>query len=423
MSARKPKSALPDPSPAAVGLVDDVRGILRHARQAAYVATNFLMVEAYWKIGRRIVLEEQEGKERAEYGTNLIRFLARQLGEEFGRGLSVANLWNFRQFYRAFPSEEILYTLRRELSWSHWRLLMRLESPAARDFYIREAADHAWSTRALERSIATRMYDRFLSEPATAKSAKPLPQQLLKDPYILEFLGLPEVPQPRERRLELALVSRLQAFLMELGKGFSFVGRQVRIGTETADFYVDLVFYNYLLKCFVLIDLKTTKLTHQDIGQMDMYVRLFDDLKRGPDDNPTLGMILCTDKDETVVRYSVLADSQQIFASKYRLVLPSEEELAAELERRHILPLPPTSEVPWMAQEAPSVLSQPSSADPSVAILPAPADPSASPFGKRYAAQTVTLTPAHLAALHAGQTLALDIQDEYVAHLCLEPHA
>jgi predicted nuclease of restriction endonuclease-like (RecB) superfamily len=327
-------------------LLDDVRAILQDARGKAYTTANAAMVDAYWRIGRRIVEEEQGGAARAGYGSQLIRHLARALGEEFGRGMSVANLKNFRQFYLTFPDAGRRYALRSELSWTHWRLVMRVENPQARDYYIQETARQGWSSRALERAIETHSYRRLLQAPESAVPAaqQPNPLHLLKDPYILEFLDLPERPEPGERQLEDALVSRLRDFLMELGKGFSFVGRQFRVSTETAHFYVDLVFYNYLLKCFVLIDLKTRKLTHADIGQMDMYVRMFDDLKRGEDDNPTLGIILCADKDETLVRYSVLRENQQLFASKYRLVLPSEEELRAELERRHILDWPQSGE-------------------------------------------------------------------------------
>jgi predicted nuclease of restriction endonuclease-like (RecB) superfamily len=279
------------------------------------------------------------------------------LGDEFGKGLSVANLWNFRQFYLTFPElgksytlrsqssgDEKLYTLRRELTWSHYRLLMRVEDADARAYYIHEAADQGWSSRQLERNISALSYERLLKAPKTTKAAKadartpaPAPQDLLKDPYVLEFLGLPESGERDEHGLEDAIVGRLRDFLMEMGRGFSFVARQLRVSTETGHFHIDLVFYNYLLKCFVLLDLKTRKLKHQDIGQMDMYVRMFDDLKRGPDDNPTLGIILCADKDDTIVRYSVLSESRQIFASKYRLILPSEDELRLELERRHIL--------------------------------------------------------------------------------------
>ena len=328
---------------APVSLVDDVRGILRQARGKAYAAVNTTMVEAYWRIGQRIVEEEQGGSARADYGSHLIRNLARALGEEFGKGISVANLKNFRLFYLTFPDAGKLYSLRSQLSWTHWRLVMRVENPGARAYYIEETARHQWSSRALERAIQTRSFDRLLQAPQQSTTATPAlspnPLELLKDPYILEFLDLADHDHG-ERQLEEALVARLRDFLMELGKGFSFVGRQFRVSTETSHFYIDLVFYNYLLKCFVLIDLKTQKLAHADIGQMDMYVRMFDDLKRGQDDNPTLGIILCADKDETMVRYSVLSESQQLFASKYRLVLPSEEELQAELQRRHILDWP-----------------------------------------------------------------------------------
>ncbi len=323
-------------------LLDDVRAILQEARGTAYAAANAAMVDAYWRIGQRIVEEEQGGAARAEYGSQLIRHLARALGEEFGAGMSVANLRNFRQFYLIFPDAGKRYALRSELSWTHWRLIMRVDNPQARDYYIEETARQQWASRALARAIETRSFERLLKAPEAVAPApeKPNPLHLLKDPYILEFLDLPAGRSPSERQLENALTTRLRDFLMELGKGFSFVGRQFRISTETTHFYVDLVFYNYLLKCFVLIDLKTKKLSHADIGQMDMYVRMFDDLKRGDDDNPTLGIILCADKDETLVHYSVLSESQQLFASKYRLVLPSEEELQAELERRHILDWP-----------------------------------------------------------------------------------
>lgn len=326
-------------SPSLSSLLNDVRAILQEARGKVYAAANAAMVDAYWRIGRRIVEEEQGGAARAEYGSQLIRHLARALGEEFGQGMSVANLRNFRQFYLTFADAGKHYALRSELSWTHWRLIMRVEDSQARDYYIEETARQGWSSRVLARAIETRSYQRLLQAPESDIPAhqKPNPLHLLKDPYILEFLDLPDRGDFSERQLEDALVTRLRDFLMELGKGFSFVSRQFRVSTETTHFYVDLVFYNYLLKCFVLIDLKIRKLTHADIGQMDMYVRMFDDLKRGEDDNPTLGIILCADKDETLVRYSVLSESQQLFASKYRLVLPSEEELQAELERRHIL--------------------------------------------------------------------------------------
>lgn len=317
-------------------LYNDIRTILQKARRKAYSAINTTMVEAYWSIGKRIVKEEQRGKERADYGVKLIKNLSIALNAEFGKGFSVANLWNFRQFYLVFPNKEKIYTLCRELSWSHIRLIMRLDNPKLREYYLKESNSQEWSVRQLERNINSHYYERLLSSSDKGNKSiieKKNHRDFIKDPYVLEFLNLPEKSGLKESAIEKAIISNLQEFLMEIGKGFSFVGRQFRISTEATHFYIDLVFYNYLLKCFVIIDLKTTKLTHQDIGQMDMYVRMFDDLKRGKDDNPTIGIILCNDKENTVVKYSVLKDSEQLFASKYRLVLPTEEELKAELER------------------------------------------------------------------------------------------
>ncbi|MDQ5767071.1 PDDEXK nuclease domain-containing protein [Thiothrix subterranea] len=328
--------------PATERFFADIRGILADARKQAYASVNTVMVLAYWKIGQRIVEEELAGKGRADYGHYLIRNLAKQLGDEFGKGFSLANLKNCRQFFLTFPEFEKGYAVRSQLPWTHYRLIMRVENPQARDYYLHEAATHQWSSRQLERNLASHYYERLLVVPNPTDQPESLPDKLptgefIKDPYVLEFLDLPETGLYRESTLEAAIITKLQPFLLELGKGFSFVGRQFRISTETSHFYIDLVFYNYLLKCFVLIDLKTTKLKHQDIGQMDMYVRMFDDLKRGADDNPTLGIILCADKDDTVVRYSVLNDSQQLFASKYLNILPSEDELRRALEARHVL--------------------------------------------------------------------------------------
>ncbi len=321
-------------------LYSEIKSILSNARQKAYTAVNFAMVEAYWLIGKRIVEEEQNGKDRARYGEQLIKELSIALTSELGKGFSVANVWNFRQFYQTFPDSQILYTVCRELNWSQLRLIMRIENPKARTYYLEEAGKEHWSVRQLKRNIDSFYYERLLSsqDKQTDLSAQGLfekvsPRDFIKDPYVLEFLELPEHPATLERDIESAIIDNLSKFLLEMGKGFSFVGRQFRISSESKHFYIDLVFYNYLLKCFVLIDLKTTELSHQDIGQMDMYVRMFDDLKKQTDDNPTIGIILCTRKDETVVKYSVLKESEQIFTSKYRLVLPTEEELVAELER------------------------------------------------------------------------------------------
>jgi predicted nuclease of restriction endonuclease-like (RecB) superfamily len=313
----------------------DVLVILREGRNKARTAVNFTMVQTYRQIGERIVEQEQQGNKRAEYGEHLIKKLSRYLGDNLGRGFSVANLWNFRKFYLTFRENPTHCV--ENLSWSHIRLIMRIEDEKVRTWYLNEAREQNWSVRVLERNIKTRCYDRMLS---TQKFAIPAKKEvnaidssdMIKDPYVLEFLGLSENIRSSESDLEFAIIEHLREFLLEMGRGLSFVGRQFRISTETSHFYIDLVFYNYLLKCFVVIDLKTQKLTHQDIGQMDMYVRMFDDLKRNDDDNPTIGIILCADKDETIVRYSVLKESRQIFASKYKLVLPTEEELIAELE-------------------------------------------------------------------------------------------
>lgn len=319
---------------------DDIKELLRSARKNSYIAINSIMTQTYWKIGQRIVEQEQEGKERANYGQFLIKKLSKALSEEFGSGLSVANLKNFRQFYLTYPDEKS-YTLCNLLTWSHIRLIMRIPIEAERNFYINETRSQNWSVRQLERNIQSHYYKRLLSSqevqlPIICSERCENVKDFIKDPYIIEFLGLKEDISYLESELETAIIQHLQKFLLEMGKGFSFVARQMRISTETSHFYIDLVFYNYKLKCFVLIDLKTTKLTHQDIGQMDMYVRMFDDLKREEGDNPTIGIIFCSDKDETVVKYSILNDNAQIFASKYRTVLPTEEELQNELKRNSL---------------------------------------------------------------------------------------
>ncbi|GHV76289.1 hypothetical protein AGMMS49942_11100 [Spirochaetia bacterium] len=313
----------------------DVSALLQVARNTAYRAVNSVMVQTYWKIGQRIVEQEQNGKDRANYGDYLIVNLSRYLGDTFGKGFSEANLWNFRKFYLTFP--ELSTQCVENSTWTNIRQIIRLDDARERDYYVREAAEQNWSSRTLERNIRTGYYRRLLSsQKITKKSNIPVisdATDFVKDPYVLEFLNVPEYLTGKETQLETALISNLQKFLLELGKGFSFVSRQMRVSTETDHFYVDLVFYNYLLKCFVIIDLKTQKLTHQDIGQMDMYVRMFDELKRGADDNPTIGIIFCTDKSETMVKYSVLKENKQIFASKYKTILPTEAELAAEIER------------------------------------------------------------------------------------------
>lgn len=323
-----------------MSLIQDVVRILQSARQNAYRAVNTAMLEAYWQIGKRIVEEEQFGEIRAAYGEGIIKQLSKDLSREIGKGFSVANLENFRKFYLTFSDNQKSYAVRRELSWTHYRLIMRVEDPTARTYYENECADQMWSTRTLERNINSHYYQRLLSSQTKSETSthhqnsdRIVSNDFIKDPYVFEFLNIPEPINALEQDIEKALIGNLQHFLLELGKGFSFVGRQFRISTETSHFYIDLVFYNYLLKCFVLFDLKTGKLTHQDTGQMDMYIRMFDDLKKQDDDNPTIGIILCTEKDETVVKYSILNDSKQLFATKYMLYLPTEEELIAEIER------------------------------------------------------------------------------------------
>ena len=319
----------------------DIKTILTEARSVTVRSINTTMVSAYWLIGKRIVVEEQKGSDKAAYGEGLLKKLSKELTTEFGNGFSYANLYNMRQFYITYSNDEIFYTLCRELSWSHNRLIMRVQDPKAREWYLREAAREQWSVRQLERNINSFYYQRQLESGLVVdenytqcvENSKSIdPRQFVKDPYVLEFVGLPAYPDHKEKELEDALTDKMQDFLLELGKGFSFIKRQYRISTETSHFYIDLVFYNYILKCFVLIDLKAAKLTHQDVGQMDMYIRMFDDIKKGPDDNPTIGILLCADKDETIVKYSVLNESKQIFASKYLPYLPTEEELKRELE-------------------------------------------------------------------------------------------
>lgn len=319
--------------------IQEIKTLLAQARQKTYQAINSMMVETYWKIGEKIVLEEQNGKNRANYGEAVLKTLSVELSAEFGKGFSYANLYNMKQFYQTYPDFEIFYTLCRKLTWSHNRLIMRVENTEARKFYLTEAAQQQWSVRALERNINTFYYQRLLSNQNEKSNTNEILniENFIKDPYVFEFLNIPETHQPSEKELENNLITKLSSFVMEMGKGFSFVGNQYRISTETEHYYIDLVFYNYLIKCFVLIDLKIGKLTHQDIGQMDMYRRMFDDLKKPEGDNPTIGILLCTEKTETVVKYSIINDTPQLFASKYKLYLPTEQQLIAEIEHQKTL--------------------------------------------------------------------------------------
>jgi len=320
-----------------------IRETVLNAKTKVYNAVNFAMVEAYWEIGREII-EAQGQNQRAEYGKQLLKYLSEQLTQEFGKGFTETNLRYMRQFYLAFP---IHHTLCDELSWSHYRLLMRIDDENRRAFYLKECANSNWSVRQLERQINSFYYERLLSTQSGSRESvkneiqtlepKTDPDYILKDPYILEFLDLKENRAYHEKDLEQGLIDNLQEFLLELGKGFSFVARQKRITIDGDHYYIDLCFYNYILKCFVLIDLKTEKLSYQDIGQIDFYVRYFEDKVKAPDDNPTIGIVLCSDKNDTMVKYSVLSDNEHLFASKYMLYLPSEEELKRELERERRL--------------------------------------------------------------------------------------
>ena len=320
-------------------LFDEISQLLEAAHDQVQRQINTLMVQTYWHIGRLIVEHEQQGASRAAYGKAQLETLGQQLTERFGRGFDSRNLRNMRAFYVAYP---IWNAVRTELSWTHYRVLLRLENTAARDWYVQEAITLSWSSRALERQINVLYYERLLaSQDRTLVEAEAQvkvaslatnPREYLRDPYVLDFLNLPSVTY-QEADLERGIIHNLQHFLLELGKGFAFVERQQRIRTEDQDFYIDLVFYNFKLKCFLLIDLKLGKLTHQDVGQMDTYVRIYDQQRKGADDNPTIGLVLCSQKSEAVVKYSVLTDSQQLFAAKYLPYLPTEAELKNALER------------------------------------------------------------------------------------------
>ena len=325
--------------------INEIKTILKNARQKAYTAVNSAMVEAYWEIGRRIVEEEQNGKERAEYGKEILQNLSKELTEEFGKGYSYRTLREIRQFYLMFSDFEKWRTVSAKLTWSHFQKVLRVSDEKARIFYLTEAAENMWSVRTLDRNISTLYYNRIVASidkkivenEMKEKTKKLQAEEFIKNPVVLEFLDLPTNMSYTENELEKALTDDIQKFMMELGKGFSFVERQQHIRTENSDFYIDLVFYNYILKCFVIVELKTGKLTHQDIGQLDMYVRMYDDLKKQENDNPTIGLLLCTDTDSTVIKYSVLNDNKNLFASKYVNYLPSEEELINEIERQKIL--------------------------------------------------------------------------------------
>lgn len=340
------------PSASTQTLIQDLRQIVEQARRHAYAAVNQAMVGAYWQIGRRIVEEEQHGQQRAGYGKELLKQLSAALTEEYGKGFSVGSLYYYRQFYSTFPnlfpaSDESLTkkfaTPWRILTWSHYKRLLQVPSETARNWYLREASEQMWSYATLNRNISTQYYERLLmsqqKEPvvtemkALTKDFDKDKLEFIKNPMVAEFLGMAPTKAFVENELEHAILDNLEKFLLELGKGFSFIERQKLVRTEKKDYYIDLVFYNFKLKCFVLIDLKVGTITHQDVGQMKMYVNMYDELVREENDNPTLGIVLCSDTDEDIARY-MLNDTDNIFMSKYLLCLPSKQELKQEIERQ-----------------------------------------------------------------------------------------
>lgn len=320
-------------------LVTDVRSIIENGRKQAFAAVGQVAILTYWNIGRRIVEEEQQGNARADYGKGLIPALADRLIAEYGSGYGRRNLAYYRKFYLEFNNLEILHTRVQNLNWSHIRRILSVSNPEAREWYLKTAADDMWSVKTLDRNIATQYYERRLAaqrENRTEASSQndSDPMEYIKNPMVAEFMGFHRDNNYSESQLEQALIDNLEKFILELGRGFAFVERQQHIVTDTADFYIDLVFYNFKIKRFVIFELKTHKLTHQDIGQLDMYVRMYDDLVKGTDDAPTIGVLLCTDTDSTIARYSVLHDNDQLFATKYMTYMPTEEELRNEIEQQ-----------------------------------------------------------------------------------------
>ena len=321
-------------------IVNDIRRIIDESRYAAFGAVNSIAVQTYWNIGKKIVEEEQHGQDRADYGKRLIRQLSDELTKEYGNAFSKRNLDYYRKFYICFRDYEIVNACVHNLTWTHFRRVLAVASQESREWYIREASEQQWSTRELDRNISTQYYERLLSNQRKGLplnkvvSEKADPLEYIKSPVVAEFLGFHNNSDYNESQLEQALIDNLEKFIMELGKGFAFVERQKHIVTETGDFYIDLVFYNYRMKCFVLFELKTHKLSHQDIGQIDMYVRMYDDTIKDENDNPTVGVLLCTDTDSTIAKYSVLNDNDRLFAAKYMAFMPTQEELQQEIERQ-----------------------------------------------------------------------------------------
>lgn len=316
-------------------LLDDVCEIIEHGRQQAYGAANSAMIETYWNIGRRIVEEEQQGKERAEYGEHIIENLSEQLTMRYGKGFSKRYLAYFRLFYLTITDIQILQTRLQNLTWSHIHRVLRVDDPVAIRWYLETASQEMWSVRTLDRNISTQYYERHYSQPQLPMNEEqPSPMELLKNPIVAEFLGFKQDSSFSEEKLETAIIDHLQDFIMEMGRGFAFMKRQQLVRTDTQDYFIDLVFYNVVLKCYVLIDLKIGTITHQDVGQMDMYVRMYDELKRTEGDNPTIGIVLCSETSKDIARYSILKGNEQLFAAKYKTYLPTEEQLRTEIERQ-----------------------------------------------------------------------------------------
>lgn len=330
-------------------ILKDMCGIIESSQKAAYQAVNTALVQRNWMIGYRIAEEEFGGEERSDYGLAVIKKLSKDLTKRYGKGYDRSNLYHYLRFYKTFP--QIIDTVCRQseklLSWSHYRALLQVGDKTARDWYEKEAIEQTWSVRTLQRNISSQYYYRMLQtqkQELVEKEMKDLTSEyqndkleFIKNPVVAEFLGLASDTDFTESDLEKSILTNLQKFLMELGKGYAFVARQQRIHTEKQDYFIDLVIYNYILKCFVLIDLKTQKITHQDVGQMEMYIRMYDEMKRSEGDNPTIGIVLCSDTDEDIAKYSVLHGNEQLFASKYKLYLPTEEELRAEIEIQKVL--------------------------------------------------------------------------------------
>ena len=325
--------------------VDKAEQIVLSGRNKAYQALNQTIIRTYWLLGQHIIAQELTGKEHAQsYGQYLMTLLEQHLTAKYGATYSRRNLYYYAQFYQLFPNYEIVNARVHNLTWTHFRALLRVTDNTARNWYLREADTQVWSSRTLERNISSQYYERLLlsqkKEPVIAEMKQLTADydadklEFIKNPVVTEFLGLSTNPSFTETELESAIISNIQQFLMEMGKGYAFVARQQHIRTTEADYFIDLVFYNYILKCFVLVDLKTTKISYQDVGQMDMYLQLYDTYRKGENDNPTIGIVLCSDTNEDVARFSTLAKNKQLFAAKYKLYLPSEEELRKEIERQ-----------------------------------------------------------------------------------------